>query len=648
MFCSNCGHKIEENEMFCSNCGVSVSAAENEQLTEPKVNEIPAEETVVNEVNETETVVATEEISEQPVVSENISGEPEQPKKKRKWTKALVAGIVVVAAAVTAFAFPAVRNVFFRTVLSPEDYFKHVVENNVEDLASDVAGYIAQSKELTSTGAAGNGNMEIIVGDKAKELVAEYGEGVNIDWLNSVGVTYDCFSEISKFNADMGVKLNNTNIVSADVAMDNSMIYLSVPELNDKALRIDMSESVADEEMMNIINSVYEVVPDEKVTEKLLVKYTNNLIEGIEDVSEETVTVTAGGVSKKYLKMSADIDDYAAEKGLEAVLTDAREDEEIEKIIRDVCETDLVDEDADEVYEEFLNVIDKALEELDDNGISYDTDITFNIWVNMKGEIIGAGLDVEDDGEEVAFAYQNVQKGNKLGTILTIEAEGETVKFEGSGEVKKNKFNGEYELKAMGTHILDINIENVDTKLIKDNVFNGKISVKLSSAAGKLLESYDESAALLAKGEVILESTPSNKDELKLKLSVNVDGGLLGAISVNAVKSEPKSIVIPDKYVDVTDDKAMETWAEESMNNLGVLIDKLESAGLPGEYASVIRSSLAGEVNDEPTEAFSADDINAILEPYGVMYFESDGSYMDLETGEMLSEDEVVSRMNEM
>ena len=81
-----------------------------------------------------------------------------------------------------------------------------------------------------------------------------------------------------------------------------------------------------------------------------------------------------------------------------------------QKIIKDVCGLSTVNQNPDEVYGDFQNAIDEILEEIDLSGA--DLNFDFVIWVDMKGDI--AGMGIEADGVEASFV--NALNGRTLGT----------------------------------------------------------------------------------------------------------------------------------------------------------------------------------------------------------------------------------------
>lgn len=584
MFCNNCGNELNTGDIFCQKCGKRVLAEEEFVETATVAEETPAEEvSAPEEISITEEIPVTEDVpvaepeyagdsTAIPEVEPGVDNEIQKPKKSKKKkviTISVIAGILVVLTAVTAFAFPYVKNLFFRTVLSEEDYFKHVVKNNVEVIAESLSQNYAAEKEMYESGEAFSESLQIEVGDKTKDLVRMYGDGANIDWLDRLALTVISGFTDGEAYTDIGIKLNDVDIAGIDMVINDDAMYVGLPGLSNQAIR---TEIPSDAQIITMFNELYKVAPDEKVLKDLVVRYIMCMVDGIEDVEEENEVVSAGDVEAKYLKMTAKIDEAVVVKGFENVLTEAKEDEDIKKLITDFCNTDAVNEDPDAVYAEFQNGIDDLLSELNNADFSFDFDL--NIWVDAKGDIIGMGI----DSKEFEISYVNALKGKELGTNLSIKASTFNAEFEGTGEVKSNKFNGEYAFKIMGSPIIDVKVEDVDMKLMKDDVFNGQVVITPSSMVKSMLGTTgDELASLISEGEIVFKSEATEKYKGKSELSVYTGNEILISLKVDADKVAATKPSV-NSYIDSDDYGAVEAWGNRLLSNL---MSNLYRAGVP-------------------------------------------------------------------
>ena len=565
MICNNCGSELEINDVFCTKCGKRVVSDEIPVVEEaPMMEEAPvAEETTV-----AETVSTAESNGEQEVL---VNAEDEKPKKKKKkWIKWSIIGVVIAAlTAGTVFAFPYIQNIFFRTTLNEEDYFKHVVKNNVSKFADSFSKSYAEAKELYANGQSAYSDIYIEVGDKTKQMVRQYGEGFDIDWLGDVSASGTSGFADGQIYSDLDIKLNGVSIIGLVSLMNNDEMYINYPGLTNKAMRIETPDEMS---IFTLISELFQIVPDEKVMKELIVRYAMCMVKGIEDVEEENETVKAGDIEQKYLKMTAKIDEGVVVKGIKNVLTEAKNDKDIKKIITDVCNTSTVNQNPDEVYAEFQNGIDELLDDISMDGSSFGFD--FIIWVDLKGDIAGMGVKADD----VEIAYINALKGSSLGTLLSIKTSQFNAAFEGDGTMKSNKFNGEYAVSVNGVEFIDVKVEDIDYKLIKKDIFNGRVVITPSKMAKSMLSGVgNEATAIIADGKIVFESNTTEKDKNKIELSVYTGSDLMLSLRLDSSITSA-SIPVIDSYIDAYDYEAVEEWGNQILYNLQA---NLVKAGVP-------------------------------------------------------------------
>ena len=575
MICNNCGNELGINDVFCPKCGKRVlaeEATETPGTTEetPVTEEIPvAEEAPVTEetpVSETENEVESNE-EKDPLV--NTEGEKPK-KKKKKWIKWSIIGVVVAAlTAGTVFAFPYIQNIFFRTTMNEEEYFKHVVKNNVTKFADSFLENYAEERELYKNGMGAYSDILIEVGDGTKQLVRQYGEGFDIDWLSNFSLSGTSGFNDGQIYSDIDMKLNGADLFGIESLINNSETYINLPGLTDKAMRLATDDEMS---IFTLLSELYQIAPDEKILEELIVRYVMCVVEGIEDVEEENDTVKAGNIEQKYLKMTAKINADIGEKGIKNLLSEAKNDKDIKKIITDVCNTSSVNQNPDEVYAEFQNGIDELLSDIDMSDFDFNFD--FVIWVDMKGDIAGMGVEADD----VEISYINALKGRSLGTLLSIKTGQFNAAFEGDGTMKSNKFNGEYAVSVNGVKFIDVKVEDVDYNLIKKDIFNGSVVITPSTMAKTMLSSVgNEATSIIADGKIVFKSNTTEKAKSNIELSVYTGSNLLLSLKANASITSV-SIPVMDNYIDYTDYEAVEQWGNQILYNLQA---NLINAGVP-------------------------------------------------------------------
>lgn len=580
MICKNCGNEMEENAVFCNKCGKRIEAEDAveavEESTVETVEDSAAEaEDVAVDVSEENTAEESSESAEtEEKAPDAVNAEEVKPKKKRKWIKWAVIGVVVaLLAGVVAFAHSYITNGFWRTVLSEEAYFKHVIKNNISEYAESMAEEYAHEAEIFKNGETIHSDVKVEVGQKVKDLVSYYGDGFNIDWFESIDISAEGGIVDGGLYTSAGVKLNNTDITGLNVVIKDDGSYLDLPGLSDGAIRMDPYDN--DMTLAKLMAELYEIAPDEKVLKELVVRYVMHIADCVEEVSEENETVEAGDVSAKYLKMTAKIDENVTENAIISVLSEAKTDADIKKIIVDYCNTSAVDEDANAVYKEFQDGIDELLSEIDITGTPFTFD--YVIWVDSKGSIVGMGIDFED-GELYYVNALNIWE-KKLGTKLKLGVSGGTsIVFEGSGKLESDKFNGDYNLKVMGMSILDVKLKNLDYSLMKNNVLNGQLELALSSKTKTMLVPMaGDFGTLIADAKIAIDFKTTEKYNDKVEIAVLSGSDELLTVTGNSQIQKAK---LPDvsNYIDYSDFGRMDLWG---MNIYTKLVGKLQAAGVP-------------------------------------------------------------------
>ncbi|MBR5518759.1 MAG: zinc ribbon domain-containing protein [Clostridia bacterium] len=564
MICKNCGSELETGEVFCGKCG----------------SKTEAEEPITAETQESENVDSTTYYIDPETDGNNMKsqiGEEPVPtgKKKKKWIKwtsiILIVGILVSA---IVWAFPYISNTFWSIVLSDEDYFKHVVENNASDYIENIADVYAEMMELYENDETLQYDVKINLGAKTKELVYDYSYGnVNLNWLDNVSINGQSGYKDGKMYESDSISVNGQAFTNMNLVMDDNGVYVDLPGLSSKGVyaKYGNGSDVA----FRAVSAFHEVAPDEDVFEELFVRYVNCLTENVEEVEKTSDTIEAGGVSQSYTKLSATIDQDVVEKAIIAVLTEAKDDEEIKELITDFCNSSAILADADEVYDDFRDGIDDLLDEVE---INDKFKFYFNIWVDAKGDIIGMGIDI--DGTEIYYANVvdvNLFSPSAMGTMFKIDSSDFKLAFEGDGTLESGKFNGDYSLKINGSDIADVKLVGLDYSLVEDGILNGKVEVSLAEDAKKSLKLLGNKAvSLIADSKIVLDfkTTEKNKNIVDVIISSGNDELLSMNINTNVVNQKVPEI---NNYIYSDDYRELNNWLETVGENA---ITKLMNLGL--------------------------------------------------------------------
>jgi len=635
MFCSNCGIKIDENVKFCPQCGTPLQAPIQKpqapvqepivQPVPPVVENIPIEPVVqaAPPVVEAPIVEPVQEIKQEPVqpasqpvvepVAQPAPQEPIPPVKKKKKKKAgLIIGIIslVLVAALGVFAFlnfDSIKNLFVKMTTSDEGYVQHVYENESGKLAESIGNFISSlSTPVKATNQAAEAEMKIELGDQTIALLEE-ALNMELDWVKSAAIAYSMNIDGSRYSLDMDLKFNGVKVVSADMVcdMEEQSIYLNVDDITTKPIRISFAEMTDGgysafnyEETLEMTNKILSILPDGKVVENLINRYSKVILGCIEEVEKENETLEIGDVSIKCEKYTFTIDEKLVSKVLKAVLKEAKKDDELKDMIKDVLESEGMSElgvfvDADEILDEFENGIDEAIDEISPDMFD-EFEFDFSTFVNNAGEIIG--MELEND--EGAMSFVSFENGKDTALEIKIDVEGTKIIFSGTGKKSGDKLNATYTLKAMNMKIVEISVIDYDTKAAEEGRLSGAIEIKPAKDAISMISSamYDAPEAIsnILTSDVKLRlDFESNDKAANFALSILSNNKSLIKISTSAKAKETTSVKVPSNAVDVEDVDNV----EEILSQSGVLaiIEKFVDAGVPRD---LVDSFLEGELSN--------------------------------------------------
>ena len=418
------------------------------------------------------------------------------------------------------------------------------------------------------------------------DFVDEYGGSEASDyisWFENGAINYNLATNESTFSADLGLNINNADLINASFALDaeEGYLYLTIPQISEKAIRgeFDTTEYLAAVSQMSDsteqLEALMNVIPDQKVTEKLLNKYIECVIKSVDDIDESSEKLSIEGTSVKATVLTANIDGETFANILTNVLTEVRDDKEIKKIITNISELEMY-EDMGMDYDLFVESIDEILDEGFEDFESSDESIELDFYVNNKGDIIGFGF--EEEGVE--FLCASIVKGKNFASTISVESEGQKIEFSGSGKNSGNKKTGEYKLSVMGFEVLTISLDGVDSKKLEEGTIVGTITLEPGSGLNTFTAMLDSEISSLIS-DLKLEIKGTDKGS---KLSLYSGEDLYIALGLEGKTTDNSKVNIPSDYMDSEDASDMMDFADAAEDYVtGDLIDKLEEINVPDD-----------------------------------------------------------------
>lgn len=616
MFCERCGNPLEDSDKFCAKCGAPVTLEEAKEPETPEETKTPEE---AKEPEKPETPMIPAAPVETPASAANLStGESEAPKKKRKAAPFIVIGAAILAVLIVCVVCGAqLVNQFRKNFFSPEKYYQYVEQTVVEEIAQQGGAYYERLLlDFIDIGDRSIGTeLTLEISEAGKDFLKLLGAAdVDLSWLEqmSFGAGFSLKDKVLKYDISLG--LNRTGILSANVVMDmdSGKMYLQLPELTPEYIGLDFSKINDGYEMDNFeeylemqesLNALRKALPDAKEVEKLLNKYLGIALSAVTDVEKKSATVKAGGVRQKCTELEVTLDGKGLTDVLEAVLKEMAGDKDLKKLIIDTADALMEiegfyygNEDGEDVYAEFAEELEEALEKLDevrDEMRKYKGELVMHVYVDGRGEIVGRVVEVVED-REVYFTVSSLMPENSgsVGYEFSMEqGYGQKIALVGSGKRSGNTLKGDFTLEYMGMSIFDMKVSGLNVEQLKQGYLNGSFTITPSAQIGTLLSAYLPYGSAYRSAftdiQLTLDSQMS-KDSGKLTLGLIYDGEKLGSISMSADTGAGSQGNLPDqgKTVFVEGEEDLTEWLEKI--DWDKFLEKLEKANLPDEVMEEI------------------------------------------------------------
>ncbi len=538
---------------------------------------------------------------------------PDAPKKKSKKGLFITLGVVALIGILVAVNYARIVNFFHKTFSSPEEYYQYIEAKQVDELVDTyMNGYESYMDMISFDDKGISVEYTVELGEDLRDLLEM--TDVDVSWLEKINYAMDASIKDEALKLEALVGVNDVDILSGNIIMDfaEEYIYMQYPELNEQYIGASFDEIGVDYEegMFEIIEVYKEYFPESEELEDLLKKYITIVLEQIDDVEEETVTLEVGDVSQKCTALEVTIDTETAQKIIEAVMEELSKDEDLEKMLKKCMgiaeEMGVEDADVDELYDEFMDEIDYALEHIDEIDMG-DVEIVMVVYVNGKGEVIGREIEVED----FKYRYAMPREGSSFEMECYIEMpdvfsysyydtyaeEPQLVEFgiEGEGKVKGGKITGDFSVKYDSTTYLDIKVEGYNTKKAKDGEMEGTFTFTLpKSVKSMLTEGMGAEVALVAGfldyGIEIDMDTDS--DGGTVSIAVVDDEEFLVKLTLETESGKAEKISIPSskEIADPMDEDEMEEWVEDI--EWDDILKKLEKADVDEEYIEMIEDFI--------------------------------------------------------
>ncbi len=531
-----------------------------------------------------------------------------KPDKPVKWVSKAVLAVFVVAVAVLAANGAKLANSYHRNFSTPEEYYRWVERKTIRKSAGILAEhyenrlleYLHRYDSHTSS------EFRLELGDAGRAMMERAGME---PWFWESALTWDSTCKDSVLQNFLELEMGGQKLLTLDAIIDirDEAVYLSFPGLTKTYLAVDTGErrfvegfeSVFGMEpaeyigTLELLEAFYNQCPDKKQVEALANRYLELLLNNIDDVRIRTgKTVRVGSVAQTCTTLEIYLDKNDIQDILSEFLGELQEDPEIEDLLIQLY--NMADElgldlgsyrDADKFYEAFQDRIEVFLDDMD-YYITYHNELDMTVYVDDKGQIIGRSLEFPNSWEEVSISYMHPRRGSRFGYRGSITADGVEWSLSGSGKYSWNKIDGSFTTKYDGSGIIDIEVQDFNTKSLKEGYLNGSFTV---SASSDLIRSVDLEfiRSYLSDTKLVFDiSTKKSSQKCSIELIEGKESW--GTLTFSAKSGAGKKISVPStkKAIFVDNSQALEDW----WNTLewDGLIKKMDKAGAPSEALDAV------------------------------------------------------------
>ncbi|MBR3306980.1 MAG: hypothetical protein IKI75_06985 [Lachnospiraceae bacterium] len=520
----------------------------------------------------------------------------DQKRKIWPWVLVLVL-FILIGGGVLAFVYREnLENAWARKTKSPEEYFAWVCERQF----GDGMGYFEAYEEATKN-ARDHRNIKIsgetrfrLSDDLLGVIENSAGDSVGrLDAYNDIAVIWEAARKEDNLRAFQALQIKDKEyLISLEEMydLDKSTVYVRSEQINEEYASVKLKDFLdADkidkiEEYIDGVSGSVDMIPDVKTLKSIYGRYLHVLVTGITGISDKDEDITVNGTKKRCAALSFTMDGDQIKELSHALIDEMLDDDELEDMVLNVLERTLPDEDSEKIWEEAMDALEKAGDELDDMDIQGEGDIT--VYVNEKGRICGFEVDTDKD----QFFAGAVRKGLDIYCeVSAFEGKDQMVELRGKGRVGKSGFTGDFMVASDASDLsFDFSLENVspsggtfrlDTTPLFDLAYkeadDPMVVSLLKSMEGELVITRE-----IKNGNVDTYLALVDDDEEKLAILVKINTSEAPDIELPSGRSVNRM----NDYLDVMD--------YFSDSDLSVLPDVAEKLGAPKDEVESLRREI--------------------------------------------------------
>jgi len=363
------------------------------------------------------------------------------------------------------------------------------LEGVVDALVTGVGAYAGLSG--TAMGDfGGTANLELMAGDMIIDMLEQTltqstNMAMDLAFLSSIGLDMQIDSTADLAQLQVALGLSDTEIVALSLLLSQDTVWVGAPELNESFLEVNFADMgiVANAAMPAWMSELGSFIPSEEKLAEILNRYLALALKEIDKVERTQTTLELDGLKQDATELTIKIYEQDTLDAAKAVLTAAKTDADIKKIVEDFgtfyndmmtemnAEYDMTWEDID-AYAEFTKAVDAALRDIPAEAET-ETYIGLTLYVDANHNVIGMSLTMPEETEEVV-TYYTVTEGNNFKCIAEMP---DDTKLTGVGTTNNGVITGNYDISVEDTPV--IKFELVDFDATKADAISGTVRLDL-------------------------------------------------------------------------------------------------------------------------------------------------------------------------
>lgn len=490
------------------------------------------------------------------------------------------------------------------------DREKAALKSLCESLAKDWDASLAQTKESGNNAKA---NITLKLNEAGQSMVGMMTQ-MDMSWLKSISMDMDVSIADSKEAVKAAFLLNDTNLCTMNVVMNwlEALEYVQIPELSPSWMKasLDMTadgEAVSAETMdamMGLASDPAVLLPEGATVSDLLDRYGNIVIDHMQEGASVEESVSIEGISEECTLLEGQIHEEDAKEMAKELLTTAQADEQLQELLTKWSEAMPEAGDLNAQFQSFAEETLADLESTDGTEESGSEYIASRIWVNSEDKIVGREIAVcEGVDTDAVFTWKASADGDASALMVDMQSEGSGFTLTGSSQNTDGMENGNYSIAIDGVTIMEIAMENYDTKAAEEGYPSGTFTITFPQ--GQTEEEYNP----LSMFSLVLSLVSDKEDESgSVNLEVLSSGASLGVLTIQGAESAEavEAVAAEDMgtIYDAASEEDMKAYEEEM--SFDTILANAESAGVPAELITVleqsIESAMTGETIETPAE----------------------------------------------